>query len=204
LVSIGFDLAANRDFPCSRRFSSYFVRSDSVTRRVCRYCLHRKQKVFFWSCFAALNAGQSGPTRRQSGAAAEAWPELFQQVHFLVFDLRTVRDSTTDSPPFFFLARSELFLVVLFLGVERRTDSPALNPGQSGLPTANSLGLCKLCCFLSFLRALVSVGSRLIRCTSWSSPKVPSHPLAYDHTVLLCVSSWVVILGQRLKVSKEI
>jgi hypothetical protein len=36
--------------------------------------------------------------------------------------------------------------------------SLAFNPGQSGLPTADSPGLCRLCYFLSFLRALISVG----------------------------------------------
>ena len=59
-----------------------------------------------------------------------------------------------------------------------------LTRGQSGLPTADSPGFCRLCCFLSFSRALVSVCSRLIRCTSWSSPKVSSHPLACDQTIL--------------------
>ena len=125
-MAIDFDLVANRDFPCSGRFSGDSVRADFATRgqsapdpQTARcYCSHREQKVFFWSCFAALNAGQSG-------AAAEACPELFQQVRFLVFDLRTVRDSTTNSPPFFFLPRSELFLIIQFLGVECRTVRPS-------------------------------------------------------------------------------
>ena len=131
-MTIGFDLAANRDFPCSGLFSDDSVCADFVTRgqsdpdplTIHRYC-SRKQMVFFWSCFAALNARQSRPTRGQSGAAAEACPELFQQVLFLVFDLQIVRDSTADSPPFFFLPRSELFLIVQFLGVEHRTVRPS-------------------------------------------------------------------------------
>ena len=84
-MAIGFDLVANQDFSCSGRFSGDSVRADFATceqfaldpRTVRRYCSRHEQKVFFWSCFAALNAGQSGPTRGQSGTAAEACPELF-------------------------------------------------------------------------------------------------------------------------------
>ena len=129
---IGFDLVINRDFSCSGRFSGDSIRVDFATRGqsapgpriVRRCCSHHEQKVFFWSCYAALNAGQSG-------AAAEACLELFQQVRFVVFDLQTVGDSTVDSPPFFFLPTSELFLIVQFSGVEHRTVWPSTpdNPG---------------------------------------------------------------------------
>ena len=126
-------MAANRDFPCSGCFSGDSVHADFVTRgqsapnprSVRRYCSRHEQKILFWLCFIALNAGQSGPTRGQSGAAAEACSELFQQVHFLVFDLWTVQDSTADSSSFFFLPRSELFLIVQFLGVKRRIVRPS-------------------------------------------------------------------------------
>ena len=91
-MAIGFDLVTNQDFPCSGRFSGDSICDDFVThgqfapdpRTVCWYCSCHEQRVFFWMSFAALNAEQSGPTHGQSGAAAEACPELFQQVFFCV------------------------------------------------------------------------------------------------------------------------
>ena len=163
-MAIGFDLITNQDLPCSRCFSGDSVRADFATRGQSALTpgqsaviVHvASRRSFFLSCFAALNAGQSGPTPQ------------------------TVRESIADSPPFFFLPRSELFLIVQFLGVERRTvrpstpDSPRPDPWTVRAPYGRQSGPMQLVLFSLILSSTFFIYSRLIHCTSWSRQRYPA------------------------------
>ena len=142
-MAIGFDMASNRDFPCSGRFLGDSVQVTSRRFLLVMFCcserrtirdlttdspgllLKHVQNCFSKFVFWCLTCGQSG-IQPQTVHRCSFYPS---QNCFSSFGFWELNAGQSSPQP--------------------RTVWD-LTHRQSGLPSADSPGLCRLCCFISF------------------------------------------------------